>query len=295
MFIWTLVSRARPQGARLRFLKEQGEVQRIIHLSGRSISPDKPLGPLTLRQMKNGLLLFCLLFACSLFAQSGNPPARVSKRWLESQDSTTQRQVQDGRFAVSRDMNKGFGLHLMPFSFINVLPRLRLGVQFKANRFSYLLDVEYGFDNASKLSNDLARRDYRFIGLRPEIRYDISRRNRNIYVGLEVPVTFMERNISGEFSTVEGSFINVDVARQNRFRLSVIGKMGVQYLIGRHFYLDAYTGVGVYFRDVEYSDRVGEQVASDDSFDERGFFGPVQEGQRWLPELALGVRAGWWF
>ena len=159
-------------------------------------------------------------------------------------------------------MDQGFGLHLMPFSFINVLPHLRLGAQFKSNRFSYLLVVEYGFDNSTDLPNDIAKRDYRFIGLRPEIRYEVSAYNRNLYVGLEFPVTFMERNIDGEFTNDSGTILFVDVAHQNLFRMSVIEKLGFQRLIGQHLYIDAYTGLGVYFRNVEYTDRVGERVAS---------------------------------
>ncbi|MFK8161285.1 MAG: hypothetical protein AB8H12_02375 [Lewinella sp.] len=247
--------------------------------------------------MKNGLLLLlCLLFTSAVIAQSGNPPARVSKRWLEGQDSTTQNEVlEDGRISVTPGMEKGFGLHLMPFSFINVLPRLRLGAQFKSNRFSYLLDVEYGFDTSADLPNDMAKRDYRFLGLRPEIRFDVGAYNRNIYVGLEVPVTFMERNIEGNFTSEEGDIVFVDVARQERFRMSAIGKVGIQRLIGEHFYFDVYTGLGVFFRDVEYTNRVGERLDDENFLDEWGFFGPVQEGRRWLPELALGVRMGWWF
>lgn len=245
--------------------------------------------------MKYLLFFFCLLLSAGeLFAQ-GNPPARVSKRWLEAQDSTTQQEIQDGRFAVNSEMDQGFGLHLMPFSFINVLPRLRLGAQFKSKRFSYLLDLEYGFDSSTELPNNLGKRDYRFFGIRPEIRYDLSAYNRNLYLGLEVPVTFMKRNIDGEFTDAGGTILFVDLAHQNRFRMSAIGKFGFQRLIGQHFYFDAYTGLGVYFRDVEYTDRVGERVANDELFREWGFFGPVQEGTRWLPELALGIRLGWWF
>ncbi|WP_020567672.1 hypothetical protein [Neolewinella persica] len=245
--------------------------------------------------MKYCFFCLCLLLtAGELFAQS-NPPARVSKRWLESLDSTTQREVlEESRFAAGTDMERGFGLHLMPFSFINVLPRLRLGAQFKSNRFSYLLDVEYGFDRSSDLPNDLAKRDYSFFGLRPEIRYDVGRNYRDVYVGLELPVTFMERNIQGRFTTLEGDRLSVDVARQDRFRLSAIGKVGIQRLIGRHLFIDVYTGLGVFLRDVKYTDRVGVREDIDD-FEEWGFFGPVQEGRRWLPEMALGCRVGWWF
>jgi hypothetical protein len=201
----------------------------------------------------------------------------------------------EGSFTAGADMERGFGLHLMPFSFINVLPRLRLGAQFKSNRFSYLLDLEYGFDSSAELPNDLGKRDYRFWGLRPELRYGVGKYNRSLYLGLEIPVTFMERNINGDFTSEEGDMIFVDAARQNRFRISAIGKFGIQRLIGDHFYFDAYTGLGIYFRDVEYTNRVGERLDDENFLNEWGFFGPVQEGKRWLPELALGVRVGWWF
>lgn len=245
--------------------------------------------------MKYFFIFLCLfLSAGELFAQ--NPPARVSKRWLEGQDSTTRREVlEKGDYAIGAEMDRGFGLHLMPFSFINVLPRLRLGAQFKSNRFSYQLDVEYGVNTATELSNDLGNRDYRFWGLRPEIRYDVSAYNRDLYLGLELPVSFVKRNIQGEFTSEGGTLLFVDVARQERFRMSAIGKLGFQRLIGQHLYLDAYTGLGVFYRDVAYTDRVGEREASEDFIREWGFFGPVPEGQRWLPELALGVRIGWWW
>lgn len=244
--------------------------------------------------MKYSILIIWLLLAGELFAQ-GNPPAHVSKRWLEGQDSTTQQSIQDDRFAVSSKMEHGFGLHLMPFSFINVLPRLRLGAQFKSKRFSYLLDLEYGFDNSTRLPNDLGTRDYQFFGLRPEVRYDVGRYNRNLYVGLELPFSIVERNIDGEITSAEGERLLVDKALQNRFRIGAIGKVGFQRLIGRHLYLDAYTGLGIFFREVEYSNRVGERPSGDEIFRDWGFFGPVQEGPRWLPELALGARVGWWF
>ncbi|MFT5999717.1 MAG: hypothetical protein ACI81P_002175 [Neolewinella sp.] len=244
--------------------------------------------------MKYCFFLWCLLLSAGeLFAQ-GNPPARVNQRWLDKQDTTLQNVTYANDYPVSADMDRGFGLHLMPFSFLNVLPRLRLGAQFKSKRFSYLLDLEYGFDISTELPNGLGTRDYRFLGIRPEIQYNIGRRNRDVYVGLEIPVSIVERKINGEFTSSEGERLSVDVASQDRFRIAVTGKVGVQVLIGRHLYLDAYTGLGVYFRDVEYTDRVGERSSIDD-FRGWGFFGPVQEGKRWLPELALGVRAGWWF
>lgn len=245
--------------------------------------------------MKYLYLLCCLILSAATLSAQRNPPARVNQRWLEGQDTTAQSAVLEDQYPVSANMDNGFGLHFMPFGLLNVRPRLRLGAQLKRNRLSYLLDLEYATSANAQLPNDRGNRDYRFYGLRPELRYDIGRYRDGWYAGLELPVTYFHRNITENFTDVEGNRRSVDRARQERRRISAIGKFGIQRLLGEHFSLDAYTGLGVAYREVRYTERVGDSAVPEEDFEEWGFFGPVQEGKRWMPELALGIRVGWWF
>lgn len=254
-------------------------------------------GPVLKRNtmIKYGCLFFSLLLSVGTLSAQRNPPARVNQRWLERQDTTAQGALLEDQYPVSANMDNGFGLHFMPFGLINVLPRLRLGAQLKHHRLSYLLDLEYATSGSAQLPNDRGNRDYRFYGLRPEVRYDIGRYRDGWYVGLELPVTYFHRNITENFTDVEGNRRSVDRARQERRRFSATGKFGIQRLLGEHFLLDAYTGLGVAYRDVRYTERVGDSAVPEENFEEWGFFGPSREGKFWMPELALGIRVGYWF
>jgi len=238
-----------------------------------------------------------LLFVCSLClsAQRG-APARVNKKWLAGQDVKKQ-----NRAAIAVEERnvfpaRGVSLHLMPFSFVNLLPRLRAGVQVKHKQLAFLLDLEYGEQstNEGRRSNGFNVRNYRFYGARPEARYHLAP-GSGFYVGLEVPISVMRRDLEGIFIRRTEGRLPVAEATQDRFRASGIGKIGAQVLLSEHILFDAYVGLGVGYQDSRYTN-LGVYPAS-----------PFTGGFDWsdgdlpdadnhvVPEVALGVRIGWWF
>ncbi len=241
------------------------------------------------------LLVLCL-FALSINAQ----PTLVNKRWLLQQDSVTIAEVVRKGWASSA-LDKGASIHIMPLSLFNGLPRLRVGAQYKPNRLSYLLDVEYGNGFGLPLFDMLGFRDYRFWGIRPEIRYDLSAFRPGWYVGLEAATTFMKREVDGRKVLGDTVF---DTGLQVRNRGSVVGKIGFQFLTGKNFFVDFYGGLGVALEHYEYQDIVGwaaifvvepiQLTHIQEIRQDLGLLALVDYGRRWKPEVALGLRVGWW-
>lgn len=236
-------------------------------------------------------LMFLFLIAGSLTGQK----ARVSKRWLQQQDSTRQSEVLRSATPVGSLLERGSSLHVMPMSFVNVLSRFRFGGQLKRGRWSYLLDLEIGNDFTQEWAASQNDRNFHFYGLRPEIRYDLDEYQTGFYVGLELPVTVMNRTISGSFNSARSTRRRVEEARQDRIRTSAIAKIGIQFLAGNHVLFDFYIGGGAGYRDVRYTERVGEVADPPEEFEILLFADLPREGGEWVPELAAGFRVGWWF
>ncbi|TXF89657.1 hypothetical protein FUA23_09410 [Neolewinella aurantiaca] len=194
-------------------------------------------------------------------------------------------------------VQRGLSIHVMPASVVNFLPRLRAGIEYKPSRFGFLIDVEHGSDFTQGLIGMPNNTDYNFIGIRPEIRFDPIPTFTPFYVGIEVPVTEVRRRKDGDFDAADGRRLRVEDALQDRFRVSVIAKFGIRHIAWERMMLDVYFGFGGAKRNVTYSDAARtttapeeflhvDQLFSDDLYD---------EGTRYVPELAAGVRMGYWF
>ncbi|WP_090169927.1 hypothetical protein [Neolewinella agarilytica] len=191
---------------------------------------------------------------------------------------------------------QGFGIHLMPFSIATRYPRLRLGMQYKLERFSLVLDAEYGNDGIRNVilqpdKND----DYRFVGIRPEIRYSLPKLVRELYVGMELPYTRTSQQFSGGYYSEELGPVSVSSARRQRNRFSIIPKIGAQFLEGR-FTVDAYMGAGLALVEWTYLDREDLRSVPVGFFNENfAFFNEDRdEGRRSALELSGGFRFGFW-
>jgi hypothetical protein len=201
------------------------------------------------------------------------------------------------RMEKNKTVKRGFGLHIMPTSFVNLLPRFRAGLIYKPSLFSFLVDVEYGSDftmGAIGLPNDT---DFNFIGIRPEVRFDPIPTYRPFYVGLEVAISEFSRRKDGVFSRPDGSQIEVRDALQERFRIGGIFKAGIHHLAWERMVLDMYLGIGGAYREVTYTDAASFSTAREDALGPDELFGRnlFREGDRFVPELAFGIRLGYWF
>lgn len=191
---------------------------------------------------------------------------------------------------------RGLGIQLMPFSMVTRYPRLRLGIQYKMERFSLVLDVEYGNDGIRNVilqpdKND----DYQFVGIRPEIRYSLPKLVRELYIGMELPYTRTSQQFSGGYYSEQFGPVSVSSARQQRNRFSIVPKIGAQFLEGR-FTIDAYMGAGIALVEWTYLDREDLRSVPIGFFNESfAFFNEDKnEGSRSVLELSGGLRFGFW-
>jgi len=192
---------------------------------------------------------------------------------------------------------RGLGLHLMPFSIVTRYPRLRLGLQYKLERFSFVVDGEFGNDGIRNLIAQPDRNDdYKFVGIRPEIRYSLPTVLKEFYVGLEVPYTLTSQQFSGGYQSEQFGPVSVDNARQQRSRVSVIPKVGAQFLEGGWFTVDFYLGAGLALVQWDYLDRENLRSVPVGFFpDDFALFNEDKdEGSRPVLELSGGFRFGIW-
>ena len=219
-----------------------------------------------------------LLFSVPLFAQAGPAPPDPA-----GADPT-------------RVVQRGASLHVMPLSFFNGFSRFRAGAQYKWSRWGLLLDYERGSDYTQSLVSNNDNASYKFVGIRPELRFDPVPSFTPFYLGMEVPVTKMERRVNGRFTRADGSGVRVTNALQERTRVSLIFKAGMQYAVWNRLYFDLYLGLGAAYRRLEYSDASRTEPIRDDDFEGFGIFGSglSREGVVYVPELALGLRVGYW-
>lgn len=246
------------------------------------------------------LLLLLLSSLSVLSAQGGRPPARVNEKWLRDQQPAVRDSIaREEGFRDEEEWDKrfqGVGLHLMPASIFTYYPRLRAGAQYKGARFSFVLDVEFGNEGLIDLLEINNREDYRFFGLRPEVRYELPKLFRGLYVGLEAPYTRTQRQFSGRYRSETLGPVRVDAARQERRRFSAIPKVGAQVLLGKWFTVDAYVGAGIAFVNFDYLDRVNLRSIPNGYFGNDSFFYNENrdDGSYNTLELAAGIRFGGW-
>jgi hypothetical protein len=193
-----------------------------------------------------------------------------------------------------------FGLHLMPLSLTNVLPRYRLGGMVMTDRMSYLLDVEYGSDRTGGALSWNTPAD-RFIGVRPEVRYllipSVLEDGVRPYLGLELPVTYYEDTQgNGDYVAASGTRFSFDRATQERLRITAILKGGFTIHIGDHLYIDLYGGTGYGSRRIRYLDEVNRRLATAEPTREWGSSSDLKPaGWHNTIEVALGFRIGYLF
>ncbi|TXF89655.1 hypothetical protein FUA23_09400 [Neolewinella aurantiaca] len=188
----------------------------------------------------------------------------------------------------------GGSVHLMPFSLLNNPSRIRLGGQYKNKRFSYLLDLEYGTDKLRVVFDGDSDPDYRFLGFRPELRYQTKWSEDLIYLGFEVPVTIKHESHSGNLVDEEQNSFWAGEALERRVRVSGIAKIGWQMIVFHRVMLDAYLGGGLAYRHYRFSD-IENPGPPREQPNEWGCCELKQHGGKFRGELALGLRMGYWF
>ncbi len=192
---------------------------------------------------------------------------------------------------------RGVSINVMPASVINLLPRLRFGIEYKPSRFGFLIDVEHGSDFTQGLLGLPNNEKYNFIGIRPEVRFDFIPEFTPLYLGIEVPITEVRRRKDGVYDSADGRRLRVENVQQDRYRIGVIGKLGIRFLAFGNVVVDVYLGLGMANRKVTYTGATSSTTAPEEVLqaDQLFSFDLFPEGRRNVPEAAAGFRVGYLF
>ncbi len=190
------------------------------------------------------------------------------------------------------------GLHLAPTDLINLNSRFRLGTHLQLGRVTVIIDAAHSLFIKQRWfprSNEVG---YEYFSIRPEVRYSPPGRAglSRLYFGLEIPhsenrTTFTRTS----FEDTDQLRYAVDGATKVRRKTGLLLKSGYHDTFGKWFYFDFYCGLGAAFRSVRYLDTVNKTRSFEEPTEEWGMSSDnTPAGDRWVPDLSFGVRAGVW-
>ncbi len=184
-------------------------------------------------------------------------------------------------------------LHIMPIALAHPDPSLRIGAErITGGRWSYGLSAGIGHNpfTAVLMKND-RRTDYQLWEIRPEVKfYLLQREDMGWYLAAEgVYVNSSYTSRSSYYILSFNEKVVFDKAGFQKEKFGGIGKMGVKFLVGRKLTLDLFSGLGMAWTQVSYSDVENPKNEVHDPF----FDGEdLYLGKRWTGLLAIGVKVG---
>ncbi len=184
-------------------------------------------------------------------------------------------------------------LHIMPLALAHPDPSLRIGVErITGGRWSYGLSAGIGNNpfTVVLMKND-RRTDYQLWEIRPEIKfYLLQREDMGWYLAAEgLYVNSSYTSGSSYYIVSFDEKVVFDRAGFQKEKFGGISKMGVKFLVGRKLTLDLFSGLGMAWTQVSYSDVENPRnEVHDPFFDGEDFY----EGKRWTGLLSVGVKIG---
>lgn len=188
--------------------------------------------------------------------------------------------------------------HTMPFTLLDFSPRLRLGAEYRINqRFACALDCGFGNNdlNGWVLRETIWKNDYSFFEVRPELKYYFPRPDEitEFYVATEL--FFIKTGSilnNGYYHPEDQSFIvYYDKATFSKQKAGLHFKGGFTLSFSR-FDFDFYGGMGIAYRNIDYSHEINPSPEEDPVFEE--WFGHAYkyEGGVVLPHITVGCKLG---
>lgn len=191
------------------------------------------------------------------------------------------------------------GIHIVPLSLFDFNPRIRLGLEYRAQtRLGYNLELGW----ANHLFKDLAINEtvwtdhYSFFEIRPAIkRYSFESEGIDKYFGAELFYTYLADELIREDYYEQSTGENIYFEKSN-FRRHKIGLMllaGFKWFVVNRFTIDYSSGFGVAPRSIAYTDQVNPQIIDGDL--REGFFTPSRkkEGEYVIGQVSLQLKFGY--
>ncbi len=184
-------------------------------------------------------------------------------------------------------------LHIMPLALAHPDPSLRIGAErITGGRWSYGLSAGIGNNPFTTvlMKND-RRTNYQMWEIRPELKFYLyQRKDMGWYLAGEG--LYVNSSYTSDKSYYILSFdekVVFDKAGFRKEKLGGIGKMGVKFLVGRKLTLDLFSGLGMAWTQVSYSDVENPRnEIHDPFFDGEDFY----VGKRWTGLLSVGLKLG---
>ncbi len=189
----------------------------------------------------------------------------------------------------------------MPLSMIDYRPRLRFGLEYKANnRLGYSIDLGIGnmYLNRWRLDGLIWGQDYSFFEIRPELKY-IFENTQDYYLYFALELFYMEmsdhllsRYYEKENSNVKTTF---ESATLNKQKYGFHLKAGANIIAYKRLNIDIYGGFGFAKRNIAYTDVVNPVTGTEAIFLEWGPQPELFEGESTIFHIALGLKMGYTF
>lgn len=197
-----------------------------------------------------------------------------------------------------------FELSIMPYSLIDYNPRLRLGFEYySSDKLGYSMDFGIGAGNS--IFNQVFEREksqgYALYEFRAELKYFfVLKEYIAFYVGPELFFITTEDVLEHDWYRKRNypqqsnldMITNYERADFFRQKLGIHAKVGLKLIAFKRVDFDFYAGVGIAFRNTEYSNVVNprddEYHAWQDFWSER----QTKEGESVIMHMALGIKVG---
>jgi len=195
-----------------------------------------------------------------------------------------------------KETNKtSFTATLMPLSIVDPSPRLRFGGEFLFNH-KYSISIDYGFGNESmsyktEKSNG---KDYSLWEIRPEFKaYKHVNKHIAFYAASEL--FFINHNnkyLDSHYQSEEGKTVYYNSTDYHRIKYGVNFKGGFKATLMERISLEAYAGIGVRVRQIDFSNT--SVITSEDYhfFEDWNSYISNKEGNSISLNMAAGIRIG---
>lgn len=193
-------------------------------------------------------------------------------------------------------------LYIMPVSLLDYTPRFRFGVEYESkSALAYSIDV--GFGNYATISKEIHPssiwgKDYTSFEIRPEVKYYFHKPNP--YVSLYTSAEIFYISVNNTFDTSyyypaqERFRVYFDQAKYRKQKIGGVLKFGVKLTPFERISFDFYTGLGLAYRNKDYSQLINPEtsVLSED----REWFSwsknYLYAGESVIVQLSFGAKIG---
>ena len=205
----------------------------------------------------------------------------------------------EGRSQADSGSIGALSAYVVPFTWVDRNPRLRLGIEYHAhNQTGYSLEVGFGNNllNHSRLEKLVWGQEYSFFEIRSEVKwYRKEEKEFNLYWGAELFYQRMSDHLDDLYFYPKESSLTVfyDEADFRKTKIGGLAKAGIKILVWKRVMLDFYEGLGLAYRQNTYSNLVNPIASEDDPVEEWWDDAYKNEGPYFLFQLNVGVRVGY--